>query len=106
MPFLAGYGMAVLRKTARGDARPLPEWDDYGKYFMDGLQMIGLYLIHFFAAMLLPGAIGCIAAARRAARPEATRGGGLAGLGMMVAILLVMLLVIPVPCTSRRPTSA
>ena len=62
IPFVAGYDMAVLRKTARGDALPLPEWDDYGKFFMDGLQTIGLYLIHFFGALLVPGAIGCVAA--------------------------------------------
>lgn len=94
-PFLAGYGMAVLRRTARGEALPLPEWDDYGKLFMDGLQTIGLYLVHIVGALLIPGAIGCIAAVVGSAA-GGDAGGGLAGLGMMVAILLVMVLVLPV----------
>jgi hypothetical protein len=94
-PFLAGYGMAVVRRTARGEAYPLPEWDDYGKFFMDGLQMIGLYLVHLFGALLLPGAIGCLTAVVGGAA-GGDAGGGLAGMGMMLAILLAFLLMLPV----------
>jgi hypothetical protein len=89
LPFLAGYSMEVLRRTARGEARPLPEWDDYGKYFMDGLQMIGLYLCYFFGAMLIPGAIGCVAAVVGGAAGDA--GGALAGLGLVFAYGLMLL---------------
>jgi hypothetical protein len=92
-PFLAGYGMQVLRRTARAEAYPLPEWDDYGKYFMDGLQLIGMYLCYFFAAMLIPGAIGCLSAVVGGAAGDS--GGSIAGLGIMFAYLMVFLIMLP-----------
>lgn len=94
LPFLAGYAMAVLRRTARGEAHPLPEWDDYGKYFMDGLQMMGLYLCYFFAALLIPGVVGCLAAVVGGAA-GGDAGGGLAGMGIMFAYLLLFLFMLP-----------
>ncbi|MET0553306.1 MAG: DUF4013 domain-containing protein [Vicinamibacteria bacterium] len=93
IPILVGYGMAVLRRTARGEARPLPEWDDYGKFFMDGLQVIGLYLLYFVAAMLIPGAVGCLAAIVGGAAGD--NGGGVAGLGIMFAYILMFLFILP-----------
>jgi hypothetical protein len=93
-PFLAGYGMAVMRRTARGEARPLPEWDDYGKYFMDGLQVIGLYLCYFVAALLIPGAIGCLSALVGGAA-GGDSGGGLAGMGIMFAYVLLFIFMLP-----------
>ena len=93
IPFLVGYGMAVLRRTARGEARPLPEWDGYGKYFMDGLQVIGLYLVYFIGAMLIPGAVGCLAAIVGGAAGD--NGGGVAGMGIMFAYLLMFIFILP-----------
>lgn len=92
-PFLAGYGMQVLRRTARGESRPLPEWDDYGKYFMDGLQAVGLYLCYFVAALLIPGAIGCVSALVGGAAGNS--GDGIAGLGIMFAYLMLFVLMLP-----------
>jgi hypothetical protein len=93
VPFFVGYGMEVMRRTARGEAYPLPEWTDYGKYFMDGLQVIGLYLVHFIAVMLIPGTVGCLAAVLGGAAGD--RGGGLAGMGIMLAYLLMFIFVLP-----------
>jgi hypothetical protein len=93
IPFLVGYGMEVLRRTARGEARPLPEWSDYGKYFMDGLQIIGLYLAYFVVAMLIPATVGCLAAIVGGAAGD--NGGGVAGVGIMFAYLLMFLFILP-----------
>lgn len=93
IPFLVGYGMEVLRRTARGEARPLPEWSDYGKYFMDGLQIIGLYLAYFVVAMLIPAAVGCLAAVVGGAAGD--NGGGVAGMGIMLAYLLMFIFILP-----------
>lgn len=93
IPFFVGYGMEVLRRSARGEAYPLPEWSDYGKYFMDGLQVIGLYLVYFVGAMLIPGAVGCLAAVVGGAAGD--RGGGVAGLGIMLAYFLMFVFLLP-----------
>ncbi|MBN1179580.1 MAG: DUF4013 domain-containing protein [Anaerolineae bacterium] len=36
---LIGYGITVIRNVIAGHPRPLPEWDDLGGYFMDGLMI-------------------------------------------------------------------
>ena len=57
-PFVAGYFVRLVRNVARGEERPLPEWDDLGGLFMDGLRAIAVYLAHLVAAMILPLTLG------------------------------------------------
>jgi len=40
IPLVAGYSLAVSRNVMNGNPKPLPEWDDWGKLFMDGLYVI------------------------------------------------------------------
>lgn len=40
IPFVVGYSLAVSRNVMNGEPQPLPEWDDWGKLFMDGLYVI------------------------------------------------------------------
>ena len=58
--FVAGYGVHVLRRVVRGEPRPLPEWEELGRFFGDGLRALGLYLLHLLAVAILPAAFGCI----------------------------------------------
>jgi Protein of unknown function (DUF4013) len=69
LPLLIGYYFRVLRRTALGDPRPLPEWDDWGGLFLDGLRVLALVLPHqlgfllsvgipFGVVMLSAGALG------------------------------------------------
>ncbi len=44
--FIAGYIVRLIRRAARGEPYPLPEWDDLGGMFAEGLSAIGAYLIH------------------------------------------------------------
>jgi hypothetical protein len=37
---LVGYQLAVTRQVMAGKDLPLPEWDDWGKLFMDGLYLV------------------------------------------------------------------
>ena len=53
-PFVMGYLVRLTRNVARGEPRPLPEWDDLGGLFMDGLRALAVYLGHFVAALILP----------------------------------------------------
>jgi hypothetical protein len=43
--FVAGYFSRFVRRVAAGEARPLPEWDDLGGIFGDGLRLVALYLL-------------------------------------------------------------
>lgn len=96
LPFVAGYVVQVTRRAARGDARPLPEWTDYGQMFSDGLQIIGLYLLHFLAAFLVPGSIGCLFAVLGGVASGSDAAGGVAALGMMAAYLLLFVVLFAV----------
>jgi len=44
--FVAGYIVRLIRRAARGEPYPLPEWDDLGGMFAEGLSAVGAYLIH------------------------------------------------------------
>lgn len=96
LPFIAGYVVQVTRKAARGEARPLPEWTDYGQMFMDGLQVIGLYLVHILAALVLPGSIGCVFALIGGVGSRSDAAGGVAAIGMMLAQLLLFVVMLAV----------
>jgi hypothetical protein len=41
---VGGYGMAVVRNVMAGESRPLPRWEDLGRFFMDGL-MFGIAIL-------------------------------------------------------------
>src|SRR6185503_25419 len=57
-PFVMGYLVRLTRNVARGEPRPLPEWNDLGGLFMEGLRALAVYLGHFVAAMILPVTAG------------------------------------------------
>jgi hypothetical protein len=46
IPLLWGYMVGVTRNVKDGVLDPMPEWDDLGKLFMDGLAIIGAQLIY------------------------------------------------------------
>jgi len=51
IPFLLGYLAKLVRNVIAGATLPLPEWDDLGEMFNEGLRLIGigiLYMIPFF----------------------------------------------------------
>lgn len=52
--FVSGYFVRLIRNTARGKERPLPEWDDLGGLFGEGVPPIGVYLAHVMPLVLIP----------------------------------------------------
>jgi hypothetical protein len=46
IPFVLGYMARLLRNVVAGQARPLPEWDDLGGIFGDGLNLAVVYLVY------------------------------------------------------------
>lgn len=53
-PFaLAGYVIATIRNVMAGQPRPLPEWSDLGRIFMDGLMVLLAEAIYSLPSIIL-----------------------------------------------------
>ena len=50
---LWGYGVRLLRQTVKGEEPFLPEWDDWGQLFGDGLRMIVIGIVYTLPGLLL-----------------------------------------------------
>jgi len=48
-----GYLVQVIRNTRDGHPTPLPEWDQFGAYFMDGLWIFLIILVYLIPVFLL-----------------------------------------------------
>ncbi len=51
--FIMGYVIHLARRTMKGEQYPLPEWDDLGAIFVDGLRGLAVYLGHTLAVALI-----------------------------------------------------
>ena len=60
IPFLLGYWGRTLKNVAAGERQPLPEWDDLGGIFNDGLRLFGVYAVYGLGLTLAMGALGCL----------------------------------------------
>ena len=40
-----GYMIQIIRNVREGQTLPLPEWDEFGKYFVDGLWIFLIFLV-------------------------------------------------------------
>jgi hypothetical protein len=58
IPFVAGYWARTLKNVAAGKQHPLPEWDDLGGIFSDGLRLVGVYLVYAIGLALVLGLVG------------------------------------------------
>ncbi len=58
VPFVLGYFSRTLRNVAGGAATPLPEWDDLGGLFEEGLRPTAVYLLHVLALMVVLAVFG------------------------------------------------
>jgi hypothetical protein len=100
--FIAGYWARLVKRVAAGEARPLPDWDDLGGIFGDGVRIVGLYFIYTIGAGLIvgiPAGVGClvlISLGAAAGRSEDAGGAvaALGGLGFTVLYVLFLLLML------------
>lgn len=60
--FVVGYMVRTIRNVANGAPRPLPEWDDLGGIFSDGLAPIGAYLAYALGVAILASPFFCMMA--------------------------------------------
>jgi hypothetical protein len=91
IPLLVGYSVAVLRNVRDGYERPLPEWDDWGKLFMDGLFIMIAQFVYTLPFLLLfcVISIGMVASAGMAELSEDLAAASLlATFGLSACLLL------------------
>ncbi len=48
-----GYGVRLLRNVSRGEAKPLPEWDDWGGDFVRGALIFVAVLVYMLPLIVL-----------------------------------------------------
>ena len=57
-----GYGLRTLKNVAAGEERPLPNWEDFGDYFVKGLMIFVAVLIYAIPLILLAAMAAVVAA--------------------------------------------
>lgn len=81
VPFLIllviGYQILIIRNVIDGKDRPLPEWEDFGKLFIDGLIMVVAIFIYALPIILLSLCGAVIGATTTDAAGSMSPGGGI-----------------------------
>lgn len=53
LPFILGYYAKTTRNILAGEPRPLPEWEDLGAYFSEGLRLVGVAIVWALPVIVL-----------------------------------------------------
>lgn len=56
-----GWALEIQRRAMRGENEPLPEWDDFGKYIMDGLKLWLVQMVWGFPMLVFGLAYAAVA---------------------------------------------
>ncbi len=48
-----GWGLEVIRRVAKGDPEPLPDWSEFGQYLVKGLLVSVAVLVYFLPIIIL-----------------------------------------------------
>jgi hypothetical protein len=98
VPFVLGYWARTVKNVAAGKPHPLPEWDDLGGIFSDGLRLVGVYLVYGIGITVALALIGGVLMVPFIALGAAGAGddasgvlAALGGLGTLVLWAVVML---------------
>jgi hypothetical protein len=60
VPFVLGYFSRTLRNVVAGEPRPMPDWDDLGGIFNEGLRLTAVYLLSTLWIVAILAALGCV----------------------------------------------
>lgn len=95
MFFVMGYLAKLVRNVVDGVARPLPDWDDLGGYFADGLKLFVVGLLYMLPAIVIIGLMVGGAVIMEEASSDA--GGCLVGLMWLIIFPLYLFIMIIMP---------
>ena len=51
--FVVGYQIAIMRRVINNDPQPLPEWEEWGQIFMDGIVVAVAVFVYALPVILL-----------------------------------------------------
>ena len=60
VPFVLGYFSRTLRNVAAGTAPELPEWDDLGGLFEEGLRLTAVYLVYTLGVIVVLALVAAV----------------------------------------------
>jgi hypothetical protein len=119
VPFVLGYFSRTLRNVVAGEPRPMPDWDDLGGIFNEGLRLTAVYLLYTLGVVAVLAALGCVAmlpvmalsgSGERASQAVGLLGGlgivALYGLVMVVSLALAVYLPAALARAALRGTVA
>jgi len=119
IPFVLGYFSRTLRNVVAGEPRPLPEWDDLGGIFNEGLRLTAVSLIYGLAIAAVIGVplavvlVPLVAASAGHGDASEILGGlglvgfvGLYGLAMLVYLVFAVFLPAALARSALRGTVA
>lgn len=55
--FVMGYNAQLARNVIAGQQHPLPEWDDLGTLFVEGLRLFAVILVYVLPIVLIAGLV-------------------------------------------------
>jgi len=95
LPFVLGFFSRTLRNVVAGETRPMPDWDDLGGIFNEGLRLTAVYLLYTLAFVAALAALGCVVmlpvlALSGSGRHPSDVFGVLGGLGIVAGYGLLM----------------
>ncbi|UCG22816.1 MAG: DUF4013 domain-containing protein [Chloroflexota bacterium] len=91
--FVVGYVIAIIRSVINNEERPLPEWNDWGQLFIDGVIVTVAILVYSLPAILL-GVCGAVAALGTLDSSGELTGGGIAGISLFSCLVILYAIVL------------
>lgn len=55
---LGGYGVEIMRRVMNGDPQPLPEWDNWQAFLMDGLRLAAISIVYSLPIIVISVCVG------------------------------------------------
>jgi hypothetical protein len=102
LPFVLGYAARMMRNVIRGDAYPLPEWNDLGEFFVEGLKILFAGVLMLLPIILIVVMmIGTTAIGSAFEIPEEIAGCGV-GVSLLVLIPLALVFMVYYPAALTR----
>ncbi len=106
IPFVLGYFSRTLRNVAAGTRPELPEWDDLGGLFEEGLRLTAVYLVYTLGIVVVLGVAASfvlvpmfLASSGRGDPSDALAGLGALGIvalyGVIMLVSLAMAIYLP-----------
>jgi hypothetical protein len=94
---LVGYAVAISRRVSEGTQPVLPEWEDFGQLFMDGLKIVGIGFVWALPIILISACVGLVGALLTGQTDDATASSLLSILVSCVSVPYAILLALIQP---------